>query len=410
MTGERGTDTVVKDPSAKRKRVRLHEASTENDIRYRGPLTYQHFQIFGWICIVLSAVLAMMNTGSKLDAGLAREMGGIISVLQYLTDLSLPFLLIANFSKILNNTEGYKKQLITNGCAAAAVAAVSILFFSRYIIGTAEKLVTDPWDVEPVMTATFRAVSKGGFVALNLFIDLFLCTLFMFFLNARPKRILTGKKVLILRAFALLPVAYEAASLVIKFLAARGQIKLPLWSFPLLTVKPPVSFLVFVFLAIHMKAREFRFCRYGRTHEEYQAFLQTKRNSLHFSIYLSVVLLIAAVIDFALMIVMTVAVAPSMETIVNAENETVMDLINVALTVGFGNSVSLAFVTPLMLLYSYSRQPQNKKISTFIPIVGIVLIFILVLEGIHFAADYLPVRKFSLIEVLQTLETALRTV
>ena len=51
----------------------------------------------------------------------------------------------------------------------------------------------DPEDVLPVMTALFRSASPGGFIAFNLFIDLFMCTLFMFFLNARPKSVLTGK-------------------------------------------------------------------------------------------------------------------------------------------------------------------------------------------------------------------------
>ena len=40
----------------RRKRVKLHEITPENDIRYRGPLSFFHFQILGWLCIVLSQV------------------------------------------------------------------------------------------------------------------------------------------------------------------------------------------------------------------------------------------------------------------------------------------------------------------------------------------------------------------
>ena len=108
-----------KEKNVKKRRVRLHEASAENDIKYRGPLSYQHFQIFGWICIVLSVVLIMLKFAMKADQELARDAGTIVSVLEYITSLSLPFLLIANFSRILNNSEGYKKQIIRNGSAAA---------------------------------------------------------------------------------------------------------------------------------------------------------------------------------------------------------------------------------------------------------------------------------------------------
>ena len=265
-------------------RRKLHEVSLNEDIRYRGPLSYQHFQMLGWLCIVLSVVLSMVRLAGHVDPGLKDSTAGLRNVLEYISSLSLPFLLITNFSKILNNAEGFRKQLIRNGAVALAIFAFSTGFFSRYVVGAAGKLVTDPEDVLPVMTEQFRAANQNGFIAFNLFIDLFLCTLFMYFLNARPKRVLTGKKVLILRVLALLPVAWEAASWIIKWKSAQGDIVLPFWVFPLLTVKPPVTFAVFMLLALYMKTREVRFRRHGRSHEEYLAFLQTNRNSLHFSV------------------------------------------------------------------------------------------------------------------------------
>ena len=57
---------MAKEKTAKQKRIRLHEASAENDISYRGPLSYQHFQIFGWLCIVLSVVDISKQGGNAL--------------------------------------------------------------------------------------------------------------------------------------------------------------------------------------------------------------------------------------------------------------------------------------------------------------------------------------------------------
>ena len=395
---------MAKEKTEKKKRVRLHESSAENDIDYRGPLSYQHFQIFGWLCIVLSVVLMMLKLGAKADEGMARDTATLVTVLEYVTSLSLPFLLIANFSKILNNSEGYKKQLIRNGSAAVGIGLAVYVFFSRYMVGAAGKLVEDPENVLPLMTELFRGFSGSGFMAINIFVDLFLCTLFMFFLNARPKRVFTGKKVLILRILALLPIAYEIASIVIKFKAAMGEITLPIWSFSMLTVKPPMTFVVFVLLATHMKTRELRFCRHGRTHEEYQDFLQTNRNSRHFSVYLAVVLVIAAALDFVMMIVMTFLAAPNVDTLANAGNEEMMQFVQVAIDVGFGGSVMLIVVAPIMLLYSYTRIPKNKKISTLIPAAGIVLIILIVIEGIYQMLGYLPIQKLNIKETVELLQ------
>ena len=387
--------------SAKRKK--LHEISIQDDIKYRGPLNYQHFQMLGWLCIVLTVAALMMKLGGRMDAGLAARTEGILSVLEYVTSMSLPFLLIANFSKILNNAEGYRKQLIRNGGIALGIAVIGSAFFSRYVIGAAGQLVSDPENMLPFMNDLFRSVNENGFIAFNLFIDLFLCTLFMFFLNARPKRVFTGKKVLILRLLALLPIAFEVASWVLKWKSARGSITLPFWTFPLLTVKPPITFGVFVILALHMKTRELRFCRRGRSHEEYLAFLQTNRNSLHFSVYLTVLLVIASIADLIILMVLmghTAGSADELNTAVET-TEGFLALARPAVAVGFGEAVPLIFVAPLVLLYSYTKVPKNKMISMIIPAVGIVLIILILLESFYRGLGYLPFERHSIREIME---------
>ena len=393
-----------------RKRKKLHETSIHEDIRYRGFLNYQHFQTFGWLCIVLTVAAGMLSLGARFNEDLAKSTSGLQTVLASVADMSLPFLLIANFSKILNNSEGFKKQLMKNGAAALAIFAVSAGFFSRYVIGAIGKLVTDPEDVLPIMTDSFRSVSPEGFVAFNLFIDLFLCTLFMFFLNARPKRVLTGKKVLILRVLALFPLAWEAASWILKWQSAQGNITLPFWSFPLLTVKPPLSFMVFVLLAVHMKTRELRFCRHGRSHEEYLAFLKTNRNSFHFSVFLAVILVLAALADFIILLVLMGYQAGSLTTLADEVETRFGEFSRAAIAVGFGGAVPLLFVAPLVLLYSYTKEPANRKISMLIPAVGMVLILIVVFEGIYQGLGYLPFERINLTELFQQVSNPALTV
>ncbi|MBR2663540.1 MAG: hypothetical protein IKE25_07490, partial [Clostridia bacterium] len=153
-----------------------------------------------------------------------------------------------------------------------------------------------------------------------------------------------------------------------------------------------------------MKTRELRFCRHGRTHEEYQAFLQTNRNSRHFSVYLAVVLVLAAAVDFIMMVVMMFLAAPSVEALANAGTEGMMQFAQVAMDVGFGGSVMLIVVAPIMLLYSYTRIPKNKMISTLIPAAGIVLIILIVIEGIYQMLGYLPVEKINIRQTVELLQ------
>ena len=373
------------------KRRKLHEYSAENDIRYRGPLSYQGFQILGWLCITLLSGILLLKIGIKLDPKHAAQYTSINRVLTYIESGSLPFLLISNFSRILNNEEGYRTQLIRNGGAALAISVVSILFFNRYVIGTFTQFVTDPEEVAPFLALEFNSIEKKGFIAFNLFIDLFLCTLVMFFLNVRPKRFFTGKKRYFVRAMAILPVAYEACSIYLKGQAATGKILLPFWTFPLLTVKPPMTFMVFVVLVLYIKQREWRFRRHGKMHAEYRAFLKTNRNSLQFSIFLAVVLVVAAILDFVIMVFLTASAAVeagSAEVFAGNQAE-VVRMMTGAFAMGFGDAVSLLLVAPLVLLFSYTRIPKNKMLSAVIPVAAIVLMIIFLFEGVYQGFSYL---------------------
>ena len=375
-------------PQDKHRRMKkLHEVTATDDIRYRGPLSYQGFQALGWACIVASVLRLILAIGGSRDPQLYASTGTLMKVLTYLVPLPLPFLLIANFSRILNNSEGYKKQLLRNSLAAIAVYGVSWLFFSRYVVGLASQVVKQPEQVQPLMNDFFAKYNHQGFIAFNLFIDLFLCTLTMYFLNAHPKRIFTGKKVVILRLSALLPVAYEAVSIWLKIRSALGDIVLPFWSFPLLTVKPPMTFLLFLFLSVHMSGREIRFRKNGRTHEDYLEYLKTNRNAFHFSICLAIAMVIATFLDFILAGWVSRIIAGASGIPVE-NSEQYGSCLQAAKAAGFGQSWPLLFAAPVVLLYSYNKVPRQPLISLLIPLAAIVIIILLVFEAVYQGIGY----------------------
>ena len=375
-------------PQDKHRRMKkLHEVTAADDIRYRGPLSYQGFQALGWACIVASVLRLILAIGGSRDPQLYASTGTLMKVLTYLVPLPLPFLLIANFSRILNNSEGYKKQLLRNSLAAIAVYGVSWLFFSRYVVGLTSQVVKQPEQVLPLMNDFFSKYNHQGFIAFNLFIDLFLCTLTMYFLNAHPKRIFTGKKVVILRLSALLPIAYEAVSIWLKIRSALGDIVLPFWSFPLLTVKPPMTFLLFLFLSVHMSGREIRFRKNGRTHEDYLEYLKTNRNAFHFSICLAIAMVIATFLDFILAGWVSRIIAGASGIPVE-NSEQYGSCLQAAKAAGFGQSWPLLFAAPVVLLYSYNKVPRQPLISLLIPLAAIVIIILLVFEAVYQGIDY----------------------
>ena len=496
----------------RKRRLRLHEVTAENDIKYRGPLNYQHFQILGWLCIVVTQAVLLLRIGGKLNPDLAARMQSAMPVLEDIGQMSLPLLLIANFAQILDSRDGYKKQLLKNLGAALGIFVAFTVFFNRYFIDVLASLTVNPAESRPSVDAIFRSLFPQGFFSFNLFIDLLMCTLVMIFLNYRPKRIFVGKLRFIFRLFALLPIAYEITCMVLKVQASKGLVSLPSWSYPLLTVKPPMTFVLFIILAVFIKTREMIFRRHGKTHEEYQEFLKTNRNSRNFSIFLAVAMILVSVADFVIFtgysaystvwdlkqagflteadverleneiyaeegqpaetaeaaataaqpaetaetaataaqpaetaqptaaaaqatptaqpaeyaVQAATQTAETVKTAVQAAiqtSETVLmntrekqqlmtDLLvatigmemKTAIALGFGGSIYLALLAPLVLLFSYTRIPKNPKAGLLIPAGGIALILFLYLEAFRYYAGHLPIPKIDTKAIKESLE------
>ncbi|MBR2554420.1 MAG: hypothetical protein IKE94_06120 [Aeriscardovia sp.] len=360
----------MKEKHLKQKKT-IHEKSLEQDIRYRGPLSYRTLRILGWICIAIAQVLVVYQLSDRLNPGYFVISYGIMSVLATLAGMTIPLFILANFSQILNSADGYKKQLLTNGLAAAGIAVFLIFFYLRYGVGVAAVLLGNRSDAIRLLDQLIASVSKSGFLAFNFFVDFFLCTLFLFFLNYRPKRFFQGKALLGFRLLVAIPVLYEIVSLVLKYLAAKQVLVLPAIIYPLLTAKPPMMFLVFVVLAVIIKNRERVFCRHGGTHQEYQAFLKTNRNSLHFSIFTAIVFAAAGIIDF---IVFSILLGMQVEGTANT--------IEIIRAMGFGNGTPvLLLLAPFVLLFSYTRRYKNIWPDVVIPFAGVVLVILVYLEG-----------------------------
>ena len=425
-----------------KKRVKIHETTLENDMRYRGPLSYFHFQILGWLCIALSQAAVLLRLAGRVNPEVGASSMGAFYTIRSLGNFSLPFLLIAVFAQLLDSGGDYLRPIVKNAVAAAGVCVAFYIVYYRYFLGGIGAFLVNPGEVAPVLQTMIDRTVPNGFVAFNIFVDVFLCALALLFLTANPRRLSKGVPHVLFRLMALLPVAYEIACTILKYRSAKGLTEIPIWAFPLLTVKPPMTFVLFVALALFVKTRERRFRRHGKTHEEYRAFLKTRRNSWNFSVFLAIMLALVSVADFAAVMgfsageVMESAMmeveashsatplpgdAPTTETAGapaaaqtaapdgdaatgNALSDealyTAVDRgFSVAKAVGFGGSVHLILLAPLMLLFSYTRKPRNPWFSLLVPAAGVALVIVVYLEGFHRILFLLPFEKITLEEL-----------
>lgn len=356
---------------------KIHEIDSTNDIRYRGPLTYQTFRIFGWIFIALSQVTMFIELAETLSPEEAGSNSFLNYILTLAGNIATPLLLIANIAVILSARTGFKKSLIKFGALSAAAVAVFLLIYERYVIGVFSAGSTR----EAAYAAIEGKLSETGFIAFNIFLDLFLLTLVMFFLEYRPKKLFQGKSLIVFRLFVLIPILYEALSITLKVLTGLGKITLPVYVYPFLTTKPPVGFVVFIALALFIKRRERKFLKNGKTLEEYKAFLNTNANSWHFSVHAAIIMVIAVIVDIIIVVAFAMIYAAPLDGTAQYDAST-MEALAIMLKCGFGGSTALLLIAPFMLLFSYNRTPKFPKLDLFIPIGGVALIIIVYIEGI----------------------------
>jgi len=396
---------------ARRRRVRLYERGAHDDIKYRGPLSYRAFQIIGWICLVITQAVVVITMASKANPDTANHYATMAEGLSYIAAMSLPFLLLASFATMLNHNTSYHMQLLKNLGLMLALAVLFYVGIYHYVAGSLSVMDPEPGHAERFIENMVYSRGGTGFIAFNVFVDLFLCTLFLFFLCYRPKKLFQGKSVILLRLCAALPVAYELACIGWKWYSAKGIAHIPVQLFPFLTVKPPMTFLVFIVLAIYIKLRERHFLKHGKTYEEYQAFLMTNRNSLHFAVFTAVLLLVAGLLD--LFFFLDIASYEILSTLkldkLGSINIFDPNLVLGATAMGFGNAIQLLLMPPFVLLFSYTRTHKNKLIDIFIPIVGIVCILIVYLQGGYQVIRILPLPKINLDDIT-TLLNKVKTV
>jgi len=369
-------------------RIRIFDRTVENDIRYRGPLSYRHLQILAWICISFKILFILTNLSLRIDPNQPQWLYSLRDIYDNIGEFSLPLFLFANFAIILDEKKSYRQQLIKFAGLTLLIVVLYEVVVHRYMTGLLAVAFKDRAEATQVIDDSVYTLASGGGLAFNIFIDLFLCTLLMFFMNYVPTRFFTGKKLVLFRLLALLPILYEVASLGIRLAICLGKLRPPVFIYPFLTTKPAMSFVLFMLLVLFIKLRGFRFRRRGKSREAYRAFQSTNVNSLHFSIYASIMILVTGLIDLLLYILLSALLAMLGQADTAAEamtlaEEMILQKGKIVSALGFGQHFLMVLVIPIILLFSYTRTHKDRTGDILIPVFGIALAVIVTVEALY---------------------------
>ena len=364
-------------------RVSMYERTRQDDILYRGPLSYRHLRIIGWI--TASILLFAIILGFGMDLAPEKMPDWIFTLQKYtllVGSIAVPLFLIANYSVILDRKLSYAHLIGQYAVLTAVLVVLFELFVEHYAIGLYGAFIGDRALAQQRIEDLLNAAVRTGDLNINIFIDLLLCTLFMYFLNYRPKWHFPGKNLKWFRLCAVFPVAYEVASLVVRILMGLDMFRPPIVVCSLLTTKAPLSFALFLLIVFYVKIKELMFLKHGKTKDEFRQYTRTNANSLGFSVFLSVSILITGILDYILRQILTWALVPDGLT-GEQLRIAVMEKLRIVTGWGFGKHMALIGVIPFILLFSYNRNHRNLLADTLIPIGGVILAVLVGLETVY---------------------------
>ena len=339
------------------------------DIRYRGILSYRYLRVFAWLAIAVSQIVILHNYNEHAYSWLYWGAGST-AFLQEFADMSMPLFLVATFAYILNREKSHANMMVFYFASYFGIAVAEVFVFRRYAIS-----IMTAMGVEAKVMSQVLGALAGQKVQVNVFSDLCVLTAFNFFINYTPKKHFQGKNIRWFRAMCIIPLLFSIASYVVRWLGANDDINLPVDVYPFLTTKSPYVHVIFIIISLWIKYRERLFVNFGATREEYERFLKTNRNSLSFSVQVSILFAVFSLIDLITMVLFVVIGA-----VQGYDSEVVLAY---AKSIGIGQCTGLFFTIPIVLLFSYTKTHKYPSIDTIIPVAGCGLFLFVYVEGVY---------------------------
>ena len=334
------------------------------DMKFRGPLSYRYLRILAWVFFAIGQLYVLNEFFLKISdwyilGGAAGEI-----IVGLISSLATPLFIIASFGLALSGQRTYKKLVITYGAIFGGMVIALLVFYYRYLVG----MLGNKENANVVLN------HMGFITRANVFTDLFIFSLFHFFVNYNPTKHFKGKKIYLFRALVAIPIGYVIVAYTLKTLNNFAVVNLPFAFFPFLLTKSPVVFVIFSLMSLALKNRKNLYIKkIGLTNEEYKHYLTTNRNSFSFSLWLSILIGIFAVIELII-----VAIFASVYG-----NEGAISVLYRLTYCSIGEAISLVLTIPFIFLYSYSHTHKEGPIDILVPFIGIGMTAIVYMETIY---------------------------
>ena len=367
----------------------INNINSKNDISYKAPLSYRHYRIIGWITLALmvaSIFLASIgNINEILETGNTFNYSLISDIFGYIGQLAIPFFLLANFALILTSQENIKKLVIFHASLALLIYLTFILLYERYYVGIITHIFSSYTIEEAKLIAdSFIRHYFTKYLSINVFMDLLMCSLLYLFFIYKPKKI-KKEKLIYYRLLVLIPILYELASWLIKGLSLGASLfTLPIEIIPLLTNKPIVTFFAFFAILFFVKYQKNVYLKLGGEENNYKEFIKSNAHTFQIGTLIGIIFAIAGTIDLIITIVLFFTLSKGNNISLNSISS-FKKILAIVQPWGFGKGISLLFVSPLSLLFNYQKKysDKSKNIDIIIPLAGVALITLIIIEGVY---------------------------
>ena len=154
-------------------RRHIHEVTLENDITYEAPLSYRHLRIIAWVFFIIATIGTVLSIGTSVNPHLANY-ENLASIFKSGQTIMSSLFLIAVFAVVLTAKDGYRRLILMYGGLTVLVYVAFVLIHQHYFVGLVNAILGDQATANAWVNQFLSAVAKDGYLAFNIFIDLFL--------------------------------------------------------------------------------------------------------------------------------------------------------------------------------------------------------------------------------------------
>lgn len=256
--------------------------------------------------------------------------------------LTMPLLLIAMTSSIILKDEKIGKVVIKNLILTLVFYVAEVLIFLFYLVPTVNDILLDFAGAE-LDSAEIMTDMLGEFSNVNVFIDLFLCSLIYLFFVYEPKN--NKVPLVVWRLLTLLPVAFIAASFVINGLVKLKLLHVNFYIGALLPHKKIITYVFFFATILFVKFKD-RLYTASKKHRytSFDEYLASDAAARHHNAFLICLIILLSVVDWGLSHIPDIS------------------------TWGIGSSYFLFAAVPILFWFDYRMEPKHSCSVKLVPL------------------------------------------